>query len=613
MDIAGYSGLDLLGRGGFSTVYRAHQSAHSRDVALKVLSVDVSDPAARARFERECAANGRLGSHPNVLTIYESDYTEDGKPYIAMELCTGGSLADQVAGSGPLPVEAVLRIGIKVAGAVETAHRNGITHRDIKPENILTTAYGDHVLADFGISVLDSTRSGTATAGSFTLSHVPPEVLQGEVSGVPGDVYALGSALFRLLTGRPPFADETTPLAVAITRTLNDPVPDPGADVPASLRRALEESMAKDPARRPASALAFAEMLREVQRELGHPLTDPVVASIPGGPAETTDAAAPAATVRPAPTVRPDAPSADPVPVEAPSEEPIAPARAAPGVRAAADVAPAARSSSPTGTDTADSAGSPKSRRGLLLGALAAVVLLAVGGAVVAGGGGGNDGASPIVDSTLAGGTTPGETVDSTPDDPSVATTGPVTSTTAAGGKATGTGTKTPTAPKVTTAPKSTSQTRVTVAPAVAGSTQTTSAPTAAAPQAAPTTAAPQATTTTVATSAVVTVPGITIPSVLFSVCLSRAACAQALYDAWKANDVTKARNATTGWNNYQAASLMFTYPYANYSAGWPTKVVKVSDQLYTATSTRSEVPKKWSFLFEADASSVKVLATLSG
>lgn len=296
MDIQGFSDLQLIGRGGFSTVYRAHQNAQSRDVAIKVLNVDVQDEAQRARFERECAATGRLGSHPNVMTVYESGINAEGKPYIAMELCEGGSLADRIAKSGPLPLDEALHVAIKIAGAVETAHRAGITHRDIKPENMLVTSFGEVVLADFGISALDQVRSGTATGGSFTLSHVPPEVLQGSTSEVAGDVYSLGSSLFRLLSGKPPFADDSTPIAVAVSKTMNDPVPELSG-VPKSLNKVLAKAMAKTPTSRHASALDFAEALQEVQREAGFVATNPVASSGAPRGAEPTR---PVAITRPA-------------------------------------------------------------------------------------------------------------------------------------------------------------------------------------------------------------------------------------------------------------------------------------------------------------------------
>lgn len=296
MDIQGFSDLQLIGRGGFSTVYRAHQNAQSRDVAIKVLNVDIQDEAQRARFERECAATGRLGSHPNVMTVYESGITADGKPYIAMELCEGGSLADRVARSGPLPLDEALHVAIKIAGAVETAHQAGITHRDIKPENMLVTSFGEVVLADFGISAFDQVRSGTATGGSFTLSHVPPEVLQGNTSEVAGDVYSLGSSLFRLISGSPPFADDSTPIAVAVSKTMNDPVPELSG-APKSLNKVLAKVMAKSPTSRHASALDLAEALQEVQREAGFVKTNPVSSSTAPRGAEPTR---PVAITRPA-------------------------------------------------------------------------------------------------------------------------------------------------------------------------------------------------------------------------------------------------------------------------------------------------------------------------
>lgn len=590
MEIAGYSGLELLGRGGFSTVYRAHQSAHSRDVAIKVLSVDVSDPAARARFERECAANGRLGSHPNVLTIFESGYTSDGKPYIAMELCSGGSLADQLS-AGPIPVEAVLRIGIRVAGAVETAHRSGITHRDIKPENILTTAYGEHVLADFGISALDNTRTGTATAGSFTLSHVPPEVLQGEVSGVAGDVYALGSTLYRLLTGRPPFADESTPLAVAISRTLNDPLPDPGPHVPASLRAALEASMAKDPSRRPASALVFAEMLRDVQRELGGTVVEPVVASIAAAAGTPPDEPPVAREAVAQPTVRPE-----------PTAQPTSRPESTPQAAEPQPDTPEARLSRANVNETPGTADERKRKMPVIVGACAAALALVIGGIVVAGGGDDSGGAAPveIVDSSA-----PSDTVTDGTEAP-VSASSTVPSTTVAGsggGKATGTGSKTPTkptVPKVTTiAPKVTSAPVASAAPSASVDVTTTAAP------------AAEATTTTVKS---VVVPTISIPNLTVLGCLTRETCAQALYDAWKANDVTAARKAALLTNNtYPAVTSMFAYPYASYGGGWPSKVTYVSAQVYKVTSTRTATPKSWTFLFNYDPSSYKVALVAAG
>jgi serine/threonine protein kinase len=589
MEIAGYSALEPLGRGGFSSVYRAHQAAQSRDVAIKVLTVDVSDDAARSRFERECAANGRLGSHPNVMTVFESGYTPDGKPYISMELCPGGSLADQLAG-GVFSVDDVLRIGIKIAGAVETAHRNGITHRDIKPENILTTSFGEVVLADFGISALDSVRSGTATAGSFTLSHVPPEVLQGEVSGVPGDIYALGSTLYRLLTGRPPFADETTPLAVAITRTLNDPLPDPGPGVPPELTRVLEAAMAKEPTRRPGSALRFAEMLQQVQDETGRAKTEPVVAVIAPAAGSLTDAPeTPSEPVQEVPVPRPND-TVRPVPVD----DTVRPEPVRDTVRPAVDAVTGAGHASPRPVPETEATAAPQRKKSMrVLAIVGAVVLLLVAGSVVVAGGGSGGGDAVVGDSTVA---------STVPFDTSVApaaTASPTTSaaSSTASGSASGAGSKKPSPTTVASQPKSTT----TAAPAVVVTTPTATD--------VPATAAPAAVTTTTVRISI----GITVPKVIILGCYTRAACAQALVDAWEKNDVTAAKAAAVSTNNYQAVTTMFLYPFKTYGTGFASTVVKVNETVYTLSSTRSSTPTKFSFVFDGtDASSVKVLAVLA-
>lgn len=290
VEIRGFNDLAVIGRGGFSTVYRAHQTAQSRDVALKVLDVGSLDDSQRTRFERECAAMGRLGSHPSVMTIYESGYTADGKPYIAMELCEGGSLADRVTELGHLPMEEALHSVVRIAGAVETAHRSGITHRDIKAENMLVTPYGEVVLSDFGISALDPVRAGTATGSSFTLMHVAPEVLEGKPAEAPADIYSLGSSLYRLVTGVAPFVDDSTPLAIAVSKIMNDPVPE-RADIPKSLSKILAKAMAKSPSARYQSALALAEALQDLQRELGFSRTEAIVGSTQTSPRGTSPSA----------------------------------------------------------------------------------------------------------------------------------------------------------------------------------------------------------------------------------------------------------------------------------------------------------------------------------
>ncbi len=275
MQIPGYTDLIPVGRGGFSTVYRAHQVALDRDVAVKVLSVDLVDEAARARFHRECATNGRVGTHPNVVTGYDSGFTDDGQPFLSMQWCPDGSLGDALRRKGPLSVEQVLHTGVSIASALAFAHSSGVLHRDLKPENILLSPFGEPLLADFGIAVVDDQRISTATASSFTINHAAPECLAGEPPSPSADVYGLASTLYTLLAGHPPFvAGSSAALAALLKMVLNDPAPpvDRG-DVPESLNRLLLAGLAKEPGERPADAATFGRDLQQVQVELGLPIT----------------------------------------------------------------------------------------------------------------------------------------------------------------------------------------------------------------------------------------------------------------------------------------------------------------------------------------------------
>src|ERR1700712_535357 len=234
MQIPGYTDLTVLGRGGFSVVYRAHQDFVQRDVAIKVLSVHLAGADTRARFRRECATNGRVGTHPNIVTLFDSGFADDGSPYLAMQLCSAGSFSERLRATGPLPIAEVLRVGVKISAALQYAHSAGVLHRDIKPENILISDFGEPELADFGISAVDDQRLSTVTASSFTINHAAPETLAGQPSSVSSDVYSLSSTLFTLVAGRTPFnAPSSTALVALVNMVMNDPVAPTGrADVP---------------------------------------------------------------------------------------------------------------------------------------------------------------------------------------------------------------------------------------------------------------------------------------------------------------------------------------------------------------------------------------------
>jgi serine/threonine protein kinase len=319
--VPGYRDLAQIGRGGFSTVFTAYQEHFDRTVALKILEIEMVDEQSQRRFARECAAAGRLTGHPNIVTVFESGFTTDGKPYIAMEHFALGSLAVRLRSEGSLPLTDVLRVGVRIAGALEVAHRSGVIHRDIKPANILVSAYGEPALADFGIAAV-ALRDQSVNTATMTPSYSPPEVLEGRSPTVASDVYSLGATLYCLLAGRPPFADDTEPGVFALLlRVLREQVPDiERTDVPTEVVDVLRRAMAKEPRQRFASAAAFGEELRALQKRLGQPVTDMVTGLSP------PPGAAPAAVDDDAPTPGANRPTAPPA---APTRAPATPPRAA--------------------------------------------------------------------------------------------------------------------------------------------------------------------------------------------------------------------------------------------------------------------------------------------
>jgi serine/threonine-protein kinase PknK len=296
--ISGYTDLAVIGHGASATVYRALQEGFDRWVALKVLNVDISDRRAQKRFQRERSVNGRLSNHPNVVTVLDSGFVDGRHPYLAMELLEHGSLADRLVQRGPFDVALTLHIGVRIAGALESAHRLGILHRDVKPQNILLSRFGEPALADFGIAtILEMEHSLTA---ALTPVHAAPEVLEGADPTAQTDVYALGSTLFTLLAGSAPFVGPPGEgmLAQLLRITTSDVPPMPRADVPRALIELLRSSMAKRPIERIGTAGAFGEELQRVQTGLGLAVT-PLPVDVPEVVAAPDDADAATGAVEP--------------------------------------------------------------------------------------------------------------------------------------------------------------------------------------------------------------------------------------------------------------------------------------------------------------------------
>lgn len=278
MKIEGYDDLRTIGRGGFGVVYRGRDRRFARDVAVKVLT-GVLDETMAARFERECHAVGALSGHPHIVVVHDSGTSEDGLAYLVMELLSGGSLAERLAVTGPQSWPAAAELGVQLGGALETAHRGGVLHRDVKPENVLLSSYRQPKLVDFGIATVRGGFETKSASVSASLAHAAPEILAGKRSSTASDVYALGSTLFQVLTGRPAFInpdDET--LFPLLARIGSDPVPDLREHgVPGEVAAVIERSMAKAPEDRYESALAFALDLQQAAVANGQVVSSPIV------------------------------------------------------------------------------------------------------------------------------------------------------------------------------------------------------------------------------------------------------------------------------------------------------------------------------------------------
>lgn len=262
--IPGYELLERLGRGGFATVYRAYQKTFDRHVAIKVVLGDLSDPADARQFTNECRALGRLSSHPAVVDVFDAGTTQDGRGYIVMRLYAGGSIAQRISESGPLPIEDVLEIGMRMADALASAHSQQMIHRDIKPENILVDDSGRTALSDFGVAAMADPDGHFTRSLAFSRQHVAPEVLTRNAYGVASDIYGLSSTLYAMCAGKAPFHYPSE--AAQISAILNDPVPSiDREDLPPALMDLLQTGLAKDPKDRFRDARALHHALRTIR------------------------------------------------------------------------------------------------------------------------------------------------------------------------------------------------------------------------------------------------------------------------------------------------------------------------------------------------------------
>ncbi len=242
-----------LGRGATKEVYLAYDRRLDREVALAIV-VGAATDTARARVAREAQVTGRLGDHPNVITVYDSG-EHDGVPYLVLRVMTGGSLADRLARERP-SIDEAIRLGGEIACGLAHAHEHGVVHRDVKPDNVWLNDDGSAALGDFGIAhQLGAERLTAEGVVVGTVRYISPEQIRGADVGPASDLYALGVTLYELVAGRPPFtgSDATQVLTQHLTAEPVAPSQHvPG--VPAELERLILELLAKQPEQRPASA-----------------------------------------------------------------------------------------------------------------------------------------------------------------------------------------------------------------------------------------------------------------------------------------------------------------------------------------------------------------------
>ncbi|HEY2159426.1 MAG TPA: protein kinase [Isosphaeraceae bacterium] len=261
--IGPYEVVDVIGRGGMGVVLKALDPSLNRFVAIKVLAPELATSAsARRRFAREGQAAAAI-CHDHVVAIHAVD-ASGGLPYLVMQYVAGKSLQERIDRTGPLPVEEIVRIGMQAARGLEAAHAVGLIHRDIKPSNILLENGVERVkLVDFGLArAADDASLTQSGVVAGTPQYMSPEQAGGEPVDHRADLFSLGSVLYALCTGRPPFRAEST---MAVLRRVSDDTPRPirelNPDIPDWLEAIITRLHAKDPTQRFQTAAEVAHLL----------------------------------------------------------------------------------------------------------------------------------------------------------------------------------------------------------------------------------------------------------------------------------------------------------------------------------------------------------------
>ena len=254
-----YEIVEILGEGGMAFVYKARDKQLQRDVAIKTLKPNyVNQEKFVDRFRREAQTAANL-NHPNIVQIF--DWGIEDEPYFVMEYIEGNTLTSIISGNRTVGLNDILYIGSQVANGLKEAHKHGLVHRDIKPGNIMITPDGKVKVTDFGIVSLQNEESDITKTGAVlgTASYISPEQAQGKPVSFESDLYSLGTVLYELIAGNPPFTGDS-PIATA-TKHLTDK-PEKLSNYRKDIPKALENAILKLLEKRPSDRFKSAEDLR---------------------------------------------------------------------------------------------------------------------------------------------------------------------------------------------------------------------------------------------------------------------------------------------------------------------------------------------------------------
>lgn len=276
-----YTLLELIGKGGMSAVYKAKDLKLNKFLAIKVLLPHLmANPLSLQRFQVEAQAASSL-SHPNLITTHDFGITQDGRPYLVMELLDGQSLSEILKEEKRLPVDRAVPIFIQISDALAHAHGKGVLHRDLKPSNVLVSTTDNGIdfvrLLDFGIAKMlpqeGAESMGLTQTGEVfgSPNYMSPEQCQGLKVDARADVYSMGCLMYEILTGRPPLVGDN--IMDTLLKQMNDPPQsfksvDPNLNIPQQMELIVFKALAKDPNDRYSSAQALGEALRAFQQNV---------------------------------------------------------------------------------------------------------------------------------------------------------------------------------------------------------------------------------------------------------------------------------------------------------------------------------------------------------